>query len=69
MNESMSQKNLVLNYLKQYGPISPLKAQSEFGVWRLASVINRLRSDGHQIITINRRTFSNRQFAEYHLVS
>lgn len=65
----MSQKKLVLNYLQSFGPITPLKANSEFGVWRLASVINRLRNDGHNILTLTRRTYSGRQFAEYHLVN
>ena len=63
-----SQKDMVLDYLVQFGPITPLKAQAEFGVWRLASVINRLRNDGHRIISIRRRTYNNRPFAEYRLV-
>jgi hypothetical protein len=65
----MTQQEAVFNYLKNFGPISPLKAQSEFGVWRLSSIIHRLRNKGHRIITINRRTFSNKQFAEYRLIS
>ena len=65
----MSQKVDVLNYLQNFGPITPLKAQSEFRVWRLASIINRLRGDGHRILTIPRRDFSNRPFAVYRLIS
>lgn len=64
----MSQKVMVLNYLQSFGPITPLKAQSEFGCWRLASVINRLRNDGHSIITVPRRTYSGKAFAEYRLI-
>jgi hypothetical protein len=68
MKNRISHNDQVLEYLNNYGPISPLKAQSEFGCWRLASVINRLRNAGHNILTINRRTYSGKQFAEYVLI-
>lgn len=64
----MKQKEFVLNYMVAFGPISPLKAQSEFGVWRLAAVIHRLRKDGYRVLTVPRRTFNGRRFVEYRLI-
>jgi hypothetical protein len=63
----MSQKHAVLEYLENYDAITPLKAQSEFGAYRLASIIHRLRNDGHKIVTVMRRSYTNKPFAEYHL--
>jgi hypothetical protein len=64
----MSQNDLVLEYMKEFGPITPVKARQEFGVERLAAVIHRLRNQGHNIVTVDRRSYRNRQYAEYHLV-
>ena len=63
----MSQNIQVLNYLKDRGPITPNKARTEFGVERLAAVIYRLRNAGNTIVTVDRRSFTGRQYAEYHL--
>ena len=67
--KEMSHKELVLDYMLDFGPISPLKAQSEFKCWRLAAVIHRLRGDGWRIITMTRHTFSGKRFTEYRCVS
>ena len=64
LEANMTQKEAILEYLK-HQPITPLKAQAEFGVWRLASIIHRLRREGHKIITIRRRSYNKRPYAEY----
>lgn len=63
----MTQKEAVLEFLQAGHSITPLKAQSEFGVWRLADVIYRLKGDGYRIHTRMKKTFSGKRFAEYSL--
>ena len=46
-----SQKELCLEYLKQYGSVTPLEALSAFNSLRLSSLIFRLRNDGYDIDT------------------
>ena len=48
-DENKSQKDMCLDYLKQYGSITPLDALSAFSSFRLASIIYRLRKDGYCI--------------------
>lgn len=62
-----NQKSAVLNYLREFGPITPLKAMSEFRIMRLAAVVKRLRNDGHDIHTTIRKTYDGRPYAEYSL--
>lgn len=64
----MSQKNKVLEYLKSGKSITPLKALTEFQAFRLADIVFKLKKDGHKIITIMKRSHSNKPYAEYHLV-
>ena len=47
----ISQYDMVLNYLKVYGEITPLDAYREFAVLRLSSIIYNLRKDGYNIDT------------------
>lgn len=59
----MTQKERILNHLKEYGSITPLQALSLYGVYRLSSCINRLkRKDGHKIVT--RKTEGVNQYGE-----
>ena len=46
-----NQKDACLAYLEEHGSISPLEALREFGCFRLAAVIARLREDGYVIRT------------------
>ena len=50
-NRYKSQKTACLAYLKEHGSITPMQALEEFGCFRLAVVISRLRADGHSIFT------------------
>jgi hypothetical protein len=47
----MSQNDRILDHLKTVGPIRPMAAWSELGIYRLASRINDLRKAGHKINT------------------
>lgn len=65
----MTQKNIILNHLKDYGSIEPLEALGDYGIYRLASRISELRDAGYKITTekvqkLNR--FGKKiQFAKY----
>lgn len=61
----MTQNKAVLQYLKEGRSITPAKAMAEYGVWRLASVINRLRKQGHNITTTVRKSVTGKPYAEY----
>ena len=46
-----SQKNLVLNHLKNDNGITPIEALKLFGAFRLSAIIFDLRKDGYNIDT------------------
>ena len=48
----MSKHQQVLNHLKKYGSITPKEAWLKYGLYRLSSVINRLRAKGYDIETV-----------------
>lgn len=51
----MSQKQLILEYLRRHGSITADEAQAHCGrCHRLAARISELRADGHNIITDNK---------------
>ena len=45
----MTQKEMVLKYLKDYGSITPLQAMKDLGIMRLAARIKELEKDGVSI--------------------
>ena len=47
----MTQREMILNHLRAHDTITPLEALSTYGVYRLSSIINRLRHAGHDIET------------------
>jgi hypothetical protein len=65
----------VADHLKQRGHISEGSALVEYGRFRLADVIHRLRTDrsdlvpaGKEIVTIHKRDTQGNPYGEYHLV-
>lgn len=62
----MSQNTDILNHL-QKGPITTLEALNKYGCFRLASRINDLRRQGHEIITTNKELPNGKHVAEYSL--
>ena len=60
MEEKATQVQLVLDYIDEFGSITPLEAIRDLGVYRLASRISDLRKMGYPIETkkeaiLNRR--------------
>lgn len=50
MREKMTQKKAVIDYMKQYGSITPMEAFSYLGVTKLATVVSELiREEGLHI--------------------
>jgi hypothetical protein len=46
-----TQNEMILKHLREHKCIMPLEALNLYGVYRLASRINELRQDGHNIET------------------
>lgn len=69
---TMTQKELIREHLK-IEPITPLQALKLYGCFRLASVINRLRNEGHDIIMNIREDYNvplydrPKKYSEYHI--
>ena len=49
--KDVSQKEMCLRYLIDYGSITPLEALEAFGCFRLSAVIFDLRKEGYNITT------------------
>ena len=61
-----TQKKNVLMHLVRYGTITPWDALSNYGCFRLSSIIHRLRRDGNQIST---ELTGKEKYATYKLVT
>jgi len=61
----MTQNEQVLKMLK-HGPVTPLDALQQAGVFRLAARVCELRESGHSIVT-DRITKNGKTFAQYRL--
>ena len=55
----MTQKELVLRHLQDFGSITSMEAFSDYGITRLSDVVFRLRNEGFKIKT-NDETRKNR---------
>ena len=63
----MSQPETISNHLQNIGSITPLEAQSNYNVWRLAAVINVLKNRGLKITKQMKKAPSGAKYAEYSL--
>ncbi|WMM95051.1 hypothetical protein CRP171_gp12 [Roseobacter phage CRP-171] len=63
----MTQMDIVKKHLQKYGSISPLEAQSNYNIWRLAAVVGRLKDRGVSINMTMKRAPSGAKYAEYKL--
>ena len=61
----MKQTELIERHLSRYKTISPLEAQSNYNIWRLAAVVKKLRNRGHSITTKMKVAPSGAKYAEY----
>ena len=63
----MTQAETITNHLHNHGSITPLEAQSNYNIWRLAAVINRLKNRGFSITKQMKIAPSGAKYAEYSL--
>jgi len=63
--KDMTQTQIVLRHLLDHGSITPLEAQSNHNVWRLAAVIHKLRKAGVNIASEMRTAPSGAKYAVY----
>lgn len=61
----MTQTDIIVHHLDTYGSISPLEAQSNYNIWRLAAVVNRLNGRGYNINSVMKTAPSGAKYAEY----
>lgn len=68
----MTQNEMILKYIHDYGSITPLEALKEFGCMRLASRINDLKNQGYNIVSekvsIKNRYGKKVSFAKYSII-
>lgn len=62
-----SQINRILQYLLTGNSLTPVKAITLFGAYRLAARIYELRAAGHKIKAVNKTDLNGRVYAEYTL--
>ena len=64
-----TQKQMVLDYMREFGSITPLDGFRDLGITRLSSVVFDLREEGHDIkadIELGRSRFGNTtRYARY----
>jgi hypothetical protein len=63
----MSQKDTVLNHLKQHGHIDTMTAIKEYWITRLSEMIRLLRVEGHEIFS-EHVTDGKKHWVNYRLV-
>lgn len=65
----VSQKKMVLDYIREFGSITPIDAFRDLGITRLSAVVFNLREDDHDIekaIETGKNRFGNRtRYARY----
>lgn len=63
-----NQKQLILEHIKKYGNISTLEGYNKYKIMRVGSVINILRNEGYNIITIMEYNKNKKKrYARYYL--
>ena len=63
----MTQMDIAKKHLDTYGSISPLEAQSNYNIWRLAAVVGRMKDRGVAIDKVMKKAPSGAKYAEYRL--
>ena len=66
-NDKKTKKGQILQHLQKGKTITPYIALAQFGHFRLASCICRLRNEGFNITTTIKRNLHQEPFAEYRL--
>jgi hypothetical protein len=65
--KKQSKKARIQIYLQSGNTLTGKQALVLFGVYRLSSVINRLRNEGHNIITTKRADIEGNIYGEYRM--
>ena len=70
--EQLTQKELILKYIADFGYITSFQAYADLGITQLATRIKELKAQGYEFKTINVKT-KNRygkpsHYYEYHLI-
>lgn len=72
MSEKKTQTQAILEYLDEYGSITPLEAIRDLGVYRLSARISDIKKDGIPIktdmVTVPNRRGTKSNIARYSLV-
>lgn len=64
----MTQKEEILNHLKSGKSLTQLEALNKFGCMRLASIVHRLKTEGHKIeMQMVYNAVSDKRFASYYM--
>ena len=66
--KKLTQREMVLQHLKEGRVITPLEALQKYGSFRLGAIIHTLRREGLNIET-NYITVERKTFAEYKLIT
>lgn len=65
----VSQKQMVLDYIEEFGSITPIDAFRDLGITRLSAIVFNLKEEGHDIdkvIETGKNRFGNRtRYARY----
>ena len=61
----MTQMEIVNHHLKNHGSITPLEAQSNYNIWRLAAVVHKLKNRGVEISRHLKTAPSGTRYAVY----
>lgn len=65
----VSQKSMVLDYMEEFGSITPIDAFRDLGITRLSAIVFNLKEEGHDIykvIETGKNRFGNRtRYARY----
>lgn len=64
----MNQADLVFAHMQRKRTITSMQAFKQFNITRLASLIHRLRQQGHLILTETVYEANGKNFARYHFV-
>lgn len=71
MKQDMTQQEMILYHIEQYGSISPLEAMKQYGIMRLASRIHDLKKQGYvfnrEVVTTKNRFGEPVRYTRYSL--
>ena len=68
----MTQRDAILNYINEFGSITPMEAFADLGITKLATRISEMRKDGMkfkiEMVKTKNRYENTVQYARYSLI-